>query len=135
MLAASMNSIFKQWGGGNDRNAQYIPLPFMDHFSLMLIMGARILRSVFVYQRQAKHRLAIPPKISRCVLWYLNYMVTLTMLRTHEGLVGEKNPTALDLIRCLKQIKCQRLHPTLAPLSVLPSNISTMMYNIPFSCF
>ena len=34
--------------------------------------------------------------------------------------------TALDLIKCLKQIKYQTLHLTCAPISVLLSNISTM---------
>ena len=35
--------------------------------------------------------------------------------------------TALDLIKCLKQIKQQRLLPTCAPMSELQYNISTMM--------
>ena len=34
--------------------------------------------------------------------------------------------TALDLIKCLKQIKEYRLHLTCAPITGLPSKISTM---------
>ena len=35
--------------------------------------------------------------------------------------------TALDLIKCLRQIRQQRLLLTCAPISELPSNISTWM--------
>ena len=51
-------------------------------------------------------------------------MVTQNMLRPHER---EKNRfvTALDLIKCLKQIKQQILLLTYAPISELPSSIST----------
>ena len=39
--------------------------------------------------------------------------------------------TALDLIKCLKQReKKQRLLPTCAPISELPSNISTMLMTV-----
>ena len=34
--------------------------------------------------------------------------------------------TVLGLIKCLKQIKQQRVHLTWAPISELPYNISTM---------
>ena len=43
---------------------------------------------------------------------------------------------ALDLIICLKVIEYQRLLSTCAPISVLPSNISTMVhtaYNTKYS--
>ena len=42
----------------------------------------------------------------------------------------EKNRvvTAFDLIKCLKQIKSQRLLLRCAPIYVLPSNKSTMFY-------
>ena len=58
-------------------------------------------------------------------------MVTRNMLCTHGGKVvfSVKKPqfvTALDLITCLKQIKKQKLLLTCAPLSKLPSDISTM---------
>ena len=57
-------------------------------------------------------------------------MVTQNMLRTHymkKSLWGEeKKLTALDLIKCLKQIKYQRLILTCVPFSVLPFSISTM---------
>ena len=35
---------------------------------------------------------------------------------------------SLDLNKCLKQIKLQRLFLTCAPISELPSNISSMIY-------
>ena len=55
-------------------------------------------------------------------------MVTQNRLRTNEGkigLFGEKNLfiSALDHIKCHKQIKWQRLHPTCAPIAELPSSI------------
>ena len=59
-------------------------------------------------------------------------MVTVNMLRTHEGNVylSEENKirfvTALDLIKCLKQDEYQRLPLTCAPISELPSNTSTV---------
>ena len=40
------------------------------------------------------------------------------MLRPHEG-----NTTSVDLVKCLKQIKYQRLLPALATISESPSNI------------
>ena len=36
--------------------------------------------------------------------------------------------TALDLIKCHKQREKKRLLPTCAPISELPSNISTMVF-------
>ena len=53
------------------------------------------------------------------------------MLRTNEGkFVFSKKKilfvTTLDLIKCLKQIKQQRLLTMCAPISVLPPNIGTM---------
>ena len=38
--------------------------------------------------------------------------------------------TTLDLIKGFKQIKLQRLHHTCAPISELPSNISTMFKSV-----
>ena len=55
------------------------------------------------------------------------------MLCTHEGKLGfyeEKNPicmTAPDLIKCLKQIKYQKVLLACETISDLPSNISTML--------
>ena len=36
--------------------------------------------------------------------------------------------TGLDYIKCLKQIKLKKLLLTCAPMSELPSNISTVMF-------
>ena len=60
-------------------------------------------------------------------------MVTQDMLRTYKGkniFFAEKNRfvTALEINKCLKQIKYQRSLHTCTPLSELPSNISTMIY-------
>ena len=60
-------------------------------------------------------------------------MVTHYMFRTHEGkwVFSGKNirfVTALDVIKCLKQIEKQLLRLKCAPLNELPSNISTMPY-------
>ena len=57
-------------------------------------------------------------------------MLLRTMLRTHEGKPSEEKNlfvTALDLIRCLKQIKYKRLLLMCAPIPGLTSNISTMV--------
>ena len=59
-------------------------------------------------------------------------MATQIMLRTHEDkyVFSDKNIrflTALDLIKCLKQIKHQRWVLTCEPISGLLSNISTMI--------
>ena len=65
-------------------------------------------------------------------------MVTQNMLRMHEGkLFFSQNitrfVTAFDLVKCLKQIKSQRLLPTFAPISEVPSNISTTACQVGFS--
>ena len=57
-------------------------------------------------------------------------MVTQNMLRTYEGkkkyfLYKIKFVAALDLIKCLKQIRQQRMLLNCTPASELPSNIST----------
>ena len=62
-------------------------------------------------------------------------MVTKKMLHPNENrafLFGEK-VTALDLIKCIRQIKYQRLLLTCAPISKLPSNISAMIWSM--SCY
>ena len=50
------------------------------------------------------------------------------MLRTHEDKLffSLRFVTALDLIKCLKQINTQRLILRCAPISEFPSNIRTM---------
>ena len=53
-------------------------------------------------------------------------MVAHNMLRTHGG-KKIRFVIALDLIQCLKQIRQKRLILTSAPLSELPSDISTMV--------
>ena len=58
-------------------------------------------------------------------------MVTQEMLRTHEGkkvFSAKKNrsATALNLIKCLKQIELLASLLTCAPISELPANIITM---------
>ena len=63
--------------------------------------------------------------------WYLYCMVTQNMLRAHEikwDLSQKKNlfVTSLDLSKYLKQIKEHRFLLTCAPISELPSTISTM---------
>ena len=57
------------------------------------------------------------------------------MVRTYEGnkvFSDKKIGPALDLIKCLKQIKYQRLLLTCAPISELPSNMSTMRQGMEF---
>ena len=61
-------------------------------------------------------------------------MLTQNMLRTYEGRKDfsreKKNrfATALALMKCLKQIKSQRLLLTCAPIFWIPSNISSIVY-------
>ena len=60
-------------------------------------------------------------------------MVTQNMLHTHEGKYDFfsgmfRNVLALDLNRCVKQIKKARSIHTCAPISELPPNISTITY-------
>ena len=69
-------------------------------------------------------------------------MVTRDMLRMRikeKKVVSGKKirvVTVLDLIKCLKQIKWQRLLLTYAPISELPSNISTVReLEFPFPCY
>ena len=75
-------------------------------------------------------------------------MATQNMVRTPERKEEEKNPTcdcqkqtilslvtALDLFKCLKQIKQESLLLTCAPISELPSNISTMVVEVLFVSF
>ena len=57
--------------------------------------------------------------------WYLYQKVTQNMLRAHKGkyIFSEKKirvVTTLDRIKCLKQIKSERLLPTCASISELP---------------
>ena len=66
-----------------------------------------------------------------CMDGIMVHMVTQNMLRTHEGIenfgfLKIRFVSGLDLIKCLKQIKLQRLLIPCAPISELPSNISNM---------
>mgnify|MGYP007015800062 CR=1 FL=1 len=59
--------------------------------------------------------------------WHVYYMLLKSMKESRYFL--RKNiqfVTALDLIKCLEQIKYQRLHLTCAPISELPSSIITV---------
>ena len=81
------------------------------------------------FPKNRDFRFGILSKCSYYDAWYLYHMVTQDMLRTHEIGISEKKirfVTALDLIKYLKQIKYNRFLLTYAPISELPSNISTM---------
>ena len=58
-------------------------------------------------------------------------MVTRNILCTHEGKKVRFVPV-LVLMECLKQIKLQTLILTCAPISELPSNISTMVEGLSY---
>ena len=83
------------------------------------------------FPKNREFRFGILIKCSYSDAWYLYHMVTHDMLRTQEIGISEKKirfVTDVDLIKCLKQIKHQRLLLTCTPISELPSNIGSMFF-------
>ena len=68
------------------------------------------------------------------IRYFLRYLLThnSTYVSKNGSFLEKKNRfvTTLDLIKGFKQIKLQRLHHTCAPISELPSNISTMFKSV-----
>ena len=66
-------------------------------------------------------------------MYDVTYILDGNKMRVHEGKKGPLGGkiefvTALDLIKCLKQLNYLRLLLTFASISELPSNISTMLF-------
>ena len=76
------------------------------------------------YEFNKTQRFPFPIKIS-VILDYIRWLRTCC---ERTGLSDEKirHVAALDLIKCLQHMKWQRFLLTCAPISELPSNISTM---------
>ena len=104
---------------------------FKDSFLVFFYIKTNLIFSVFCNKKQKQRKVR-----TRSVYrpWYLldGNSEFDAHARKKKGLFGEKIQfvTALDIIKCLKDIKWQRLLHMCAPISELPSNIQVLWYRL-----